>query len=142
MDACFTCEVNAGKRPTPGGPIYSDRLWVADHGIPPLVRGYVVLKPRRHVRDLADLTPDEAVGLGSSSQRVTAAIRSALGPERIYVCAFVEAVPHLHFHLLPRYSEMPPLGPGLVDRIFGGEWAVSDHEAEQAAGLIRGRLEA
>ena len=59
MDDCFTCEVNAGQRPTPVGPVYTDDFWVADHGIPPLVRGYVVLKPRRHVRDLADLTPDE-----------------------------------------------------------------------------------
>lgn len=142
MDGCFTCEVNAGTRPTPGGTIYSDELWVADHGIPPLMRGYLVLKPRRHVRDLADLTADEAVGLGIAAQRVTAAIRSALAPERIYVCAFVEAVPHLHFHLLPRYPEMPPRGPALLDRMFGGEWAVSEVEAEEAAGLIRGMLDA
>jgi histidine triad (HIT) family protein len=142
MDACFTCEVNAGARPTPGGTIYADGLWVADHGIPPLIRGYVVLKPRRHVRDLADLTPDEEAGLGIAAQRLTAAIRSTLGPERIYVCAFVEAVPHLHFHLLPRYAGMPPRGPALLDRVFGGEWAISEVEAEEAAALIRGRLDA
>ncbi len=137
---CFTCEVNSGQRPTPGGMIYRDALWVADHGIPALVRGYVVLKPDRHVRDLADLRPEEALGLGVAAQRVTAAMRAALHPERVYVCSFVEAVPHLHFHLLPRYHDMPPIGPRLVNDLFSERWAVSEREAEQAAVLIRDAL--
>jgi histidine triad (HIT) family protein len=141
MDACFTCEVNAAVRPTPGGPIFADGTWVADHGIPPILPGYVVLKPRRHVPDLADLTPEEAAGLGTVSRSVMAAIRAALQPERIYVCSFVESVPqHLHFHLLPRYATMPPLGPGLLERIFAGEWAVSEGDAATATNLIRAQL--
>jgi diadenosine tetraphosphate (Ap4A) HIT family hydrolase len=141
MDACFTCEVNAGRIAPPGGTIYADDLWIADHGIPALVRGYVVLKPKRHVRDLADLTVEEASALGVAAQRVSAAVRSALSPERIYVCAFVEAVPHLHFHLLPRYSDMPPLGPRLVEPLFGEKWAVTEEVAEEAASRIRAALE-
>ena len=140
MEHCLTCNINSGITPTPGGPVYSDDLWVADHGIPPVVRGYVVLKPRRHVRDLADLTPDEAAGLGTAARRIQAAMRSALAPERIYMCSFVEAVPHLHFHLLPRYPTMPALGPGLLNRLFGGEWSVSDQDAEDAADAIRAAL--
>lgn len=140
MAGCFTCDVNAGRIGTPGGRIYSDDLWIADHGVPPLVRGYVVLKPKRHVRDLADLTPEEASAFGHAAKRVTAAMRSALQPERVYVCAFVEAVPHLHFHLLPRYSNMPALGPRLLDRLFGEEWAVDENEAESTAILIRDHI--
>jgi histidine triad (HIT) family protein len=141
MKPCFTCEVNAGRIGTPGGTIYADDLWIADHGIPALVRGYVVLKPKRHVRDLADLAIEEATSLGLAAQRVTAAIRSALRPERIYVCAFVEAVPHLHFHLLPRYADMPPLGPRLLNPLFEEKWAISEQEAQEAATLIRASLE-
>lgn len=137
VTGCFTCEVNAGTRATPGGTIYADGLWIADHGVPPLIQGYVVLKPNRHVRDLADLTLEEASAFGIAAKRVTAAMRSALQPERVYVCSFVEAVPHLHFHLLPRYSDMPALGPRLLDRLFGEEWAVDEGEAENAAILIR-----
>lgn len=137
METCFTCEVNAGRAATPGGTIYADDLWIADHGTPALVRGYVVLKPKRHVRDLADLTADEASAMGRAAKRVTAAMRSALRPERIYVCAFVEAVPHLHFHLLPRYADMPPHGPQLVDPLFTGKWAIGEDEAVEAADLIR-----
>jgi len=142
MDACFTCEVNTGVRATPGGAIYADERWIADHGIPPLVPGYVVLKPRRHVAHLADLKPEEANSLGTVLHDVMAAVRSALQPERIYVCSFVESVPsHLHFHLLPRYAAMPPLGPGLLERVFAGEWAVTEGEATRATNLIRAQLQ-
>lgn len=137
---CFTCEVNNGQRSTPGETSYRDGLWVADHGIPALVRGYLVLKPERHVLELADLAPEEALRLGTAAQRVTAAMRAALHPERVYVCSFVETVPHLHFHLLPRYHDMPPLGPALVGDLFSERWAVSEREAEQAAVLIRDAL--
>ena len=141
MDGCFTCEVNSGQRPTPGGPIYESGLWVADHGTPPLLAGYVVLKPRRHVGDVADLTPEESAGFGPAVRTVMDAIRSALRPERTYMCSFVETVPqHLHFHLLPRYSTMPKLGPVGLGRVFAGEWQVSESEAEQAAGRIRTAL--
>ena len=57
------------------------------------------------------------------------------------MCSFVESVPHLHFHLLPRYSSMPALGPGLLARLFAGEWQVSDDEATEAAQRIKAALE-
>jgi histidine triad (HIT) family protein len=137
MTGCFTCQVNAGQEVPPGGTVYADDLWIADHGVPALVRGYMVLKPKRHVRTLVDLLPAEATGLGQAAQELTAAMHAALRPERIYVCSFGEAVPHLHFHLLPRYADMPALGPGLLEALFSGEWSVSDREAEEAAMLVQ-----
>jgi diadenosine tetraphosphate (Ap4A) HIT family hydrolase len=52
----------------PGGTIYEDELWIADHGLSRLIAGYVVLKPKRHVHQLADLDPGEATTLGSAQQ--------------------------------------------------------------------------
>lgn len=88
MDGCFTCEVNAGQREPPGGTVYEDDHWLADHGTPTLVRGYIVLKPKRHVEAFADLRPDEAADFGVATQRLLGAMRIALKPERVYVCAF------------------------------------------------------
>ncbi len=105
MADCFTCEVNAGRISAPGGTIYQDEHWLADHGVDRLVRGYVVLKPKRHVHEMADLLPEEAMTFGHAAQTLLSAMRSALGTERIYVCSFAETVHHLHFHLLPRYPE-------------------------------------
>ena len=85
MEGCFACDVNEGRIQPPGGAIYADEHWVADHGIPPLARGYVVLKPRRHVASLAELELSEAATLGVVAQRLTAAMEAVLRPERIYV---------------------------------------------------------
>ena len=140
MAACLACDVNAGREPAPGGPIYRDDQWLADHGIDRFVRGYVVLTPLRHVDELADLHPDEAATLGAVMQKIHAAMRAAIKTERIYVCSFAETVHHLHFHLLPRYADMPGLGPGLVSDLFAGRWSCTLGEAEDAAHRIRAAL--
>jgi diadenosine tetraphosphate (Ap4A) HIT family hydrolase len=140
MDECFACEVNDGRRVPPGGTIYQDEHWQADHGTPPLVNGHIVLKPKRHVEDLADLMPDEAATLGIAAQRLQAAMRIALEPERVYMCSFGEAVRHLHFHLLPRYAQMPARGPNLVEELFSGRWRCTDEQAEEAADRVRSAL--
>lgn len=134
---CFGCAVNAGAIKPPGGTIYEDDHWVADHGVDRLVRGYVVLKTKRHVHELADLTEEEAATLGGVAQRLLAAMRAALGTERIYICSFAETVHHLHFHLLPRYPEMPGLSDRMVPDLFAGKWSCSLDEAENAARAIR-----
>src|SRR4051794_38242608 len=111
MTSCVGCEVNAGRIVPVGGTIYEDEHWRAEHGLDLLVRGYVVLKPKRHVHEVADLTDAESATFGVALKSLVAAMRAALGTERIYVCSFAETVHHLHFHLLPRYPDMPGLGP-------------------------------
>jgi diadenosine tetraphosphate (Ap4A) HIT family hydrolase len=140
VDGCFTCEVNRGRRPAPGGVILEDGRWLADHGTPELVRGYVVLKPRRHVESLGDLDPDESAGLGVTLQRLQAAMQAVLSPERIYVVAFGESVRHVHLHLIPRYAWMPATGADLVAQLFDQRWRCTPREAEEAAEAIRSAL--
>jgi diadenosine tetraphosphate (Ap4A) HIT family hydrolase len=78
--------------------------------------------------------------MGIAAQRLLAAMRRALDTERIYICAFAETVPHLHFHMLPRYADMPGLGPDLVPALFSGRWACSVEEAEEASARVRSAL--
>jgi diadenosine tetraphosphate (Ap4A) HIT family hydrolase len=140
VEGCVTCEVHRGTTRPPGGTIYEDDLWVVDHGLTRLVRGYLVVKPRRHVHEFADLMDDEALTFGPVARTVLAAMRSALAPERIYVCSFAETVRHLHFHLVPRYSDMPALGPDLMAALFSQRWQCTVKEAEDAAVRIRAAL--
>jgi diadenosine tetraphosphate (Ap4A) HIT family hydrolase len=137
---CLTCEVNAGRIVPAGGVIYGSSHWQAEHGVDRLVRGYVVLKPKRHVHELADLLPEEASTLGPALQVLLRAMRSALGAERIYVCSFAETVHHLHFHLIPRYADMPALGPNVMADLFAERWGCTIAEAEDSAARIRGAL--
>jgi diadenosine tetraphosphate (Ap4A) HIT family hydrolase len=137
---CITCDVHAGRVHPAGGVIFDSDLWQAEHGVDRLVRGYVVLKPKRHVHELADLDPAESATLGPALQPLLRAMRSALDAERIYVCSFAETVHHLHFHLIPRYADMPALGPNLLPDLFAERWACSIAEAEDAAARIRAAL--
>jgi diadenosine tetraphosphate (Ap4A) HIT family hydrolase len=140
MADCFACEVIAGRISAPGGTIYQDEHWVADHGLDLLVRGYVVLKPKRHVHEMADLLPGEAMTFGQAAQTLLSAMRLALGTERIYICSFAETVHHIHLHLLPRYPGMPALGPDLVSDLFEHRWRCTVTEAQEAADQIRKAL--
>ena len=137
---CLACDVNAGRIAPPGGTVYEDDHWRAEHGIDRLVSGYLVLKPKRHVHHLADLLPDEAATLGTALRTLLSAMRNALAPERIYVCSFAETVHHLHFHLLPRYADMPALGPNLIPELFAEKWGCSEAQAADAAERVRRSL--
>jgi diadenosine tetraphosphate (Ap4A) HIT family hydrolase len=141
LAGCLACNVNAGRIASPGGPVYDDGVWRVDHEITPLVRGYLVMKPLRHVHEAADLTDEEAESLGTVMRTVLAAARAALRPERIYICSFAETEHHLHFHLIPRYADMPGLGPELMPKVFSGAWACTVAHASEAAADIRGALQ-
>src|SRR3954468_12468267 len=134
---CLACDVNLGRIEPPGGFILDDELWIADHELTPLLRGYLILKPRRHVHYFADLTDDEADRFGPTLRQLLRAMQSVLAPERIYVNSFAEMVHHLHFHLIPRYADMPALGPDLLPQVFAGRWACEMATAEQTAADIR-----
>jgi hypothetical protein len=60
---CFACAVNAGLEAAPGGTIYQNDHWLADHGVTRLVRGYPLAVSRssgpshRHNAALATFCP-------------------------------------------------------------------------------------
>ena len=120
LASCGTCRANRGELPTPGGVIYQDAWWRAEHIIEPIpLAGWLVLKPLRHVEAFADLTLEEAASFGPLVRRITMAMREVLKPTKIYVCQFSEAqdFAHIHFHLIPRFAATPPesRGPGVFD---------------------------
>ncbi len=140
---CMACDANAGRLTAPGGVIYDDGLWRVEHALTPaLLRGWLIVKPRRHVEHLAELTLDEASALGPLIQRVCGALQRALAAERVYVCSFGELVNHVHFYVLPRYADMPRDGLEVLRLMFGPEapFACGDDAAAAAAGQVRAAL--
>ncbi|MFD5116483.1 HIT family protein [Streptomyces sp. NPDC058391] len=72
-------------------------------------RGHTLVVPNRHASDLTDLNAAEARDLGEALLRAARAIRSALAPDGLNViqstgAAATQTVPHVHFHLVPRWS--------------------------------------
>ncbi|KAH7105013.1 diadenosine 5',5'''-P1,P4-tetraphosphate asymmetrical hydrolase [Auriculariales sp. MPI-PUGE-AT-0066] len=73
----------------------------------PIVRGHVLVIPKRVVPRLSDLQPDEVAELFKSVQRVGNIVQDAYGAEALTVAcqdgsAAGQSVPHVHVHILPR----------------------------------------
>ncbi len=59
--SCLACDTIAGKISPPGGVIYQNEHWLVDHAVSPApLRGFLIVKSKRHVEDIADLTLAEA----------------------------------------------------------------------------------
>ncbi|HEX9351382.1 MAG TPA: HIT family protein [Gaiellaceae bacterium] len=138
--SCLVCDVLQGHIEPPGGVIYEDEHWVVDHSISPVaLKGWLILKPRRHVEDFGDLSAEEAERFGPVARSAAAAVRDALGPERVYVCSFGEEWRHVHVHVVPRYADMGALSYEVLDQMWSdaSPWSCSDEEAVAAAEAVR-----
>jgi diadenosine tetraphosphate (Ap4A) HIT family hydrolase len=135
--------VTARRIAPPGGTIHEEGGWLLEHAISPVpLKGWLILKPKRHVEHLGALNPDEAQALGPLIEKVSRAMVNALGPERVYVCSFGEVVKHVHFYFVPRYANMPPSGPSILVQMGSEDnpWACDDETAADAASRVRSEL--
>jgi diadenosine tetraphosphate (Ap4A) HIT family hydrolase len=107
-ESCPVCEELAGRVPIPGGVVHRNEWWeVAHHPGPWTDPGELMVKARRHVESLSELTPAEAAALGPVLRAAVGAIERVVRPERVYVASYGERVRHVHFFLLPRTSSLP-----------------------------------
>lgn len=135
--SCQACDTIAGRVAPPGGVIFENEHWLVDHALSPrTLRGLLLIKTKRHVEDVADLTLAEMASLGEAMSRTTKAVRDVVAPERVYVISFGEGTRHVHWIVLPRRTEMPG-GPSLIAEMLDGKWACSDEEAEDIANRVR-----
>ena len=70
----------------------------------------------RHAREMTDLTRDERVRLMDVVFTVESAVREAMAPEKMNVASLGNMVPHVHWHVVPRFRDdphfpTPPWGP-------------------------------
>ena len=100
-------------------------------------RGWTLVVSRRHVDDLFDLPAEERRLLEADVERVAAALRSIVCPDRMNYAIFGNVTPHLHWNLIPRFID---------DGLWGGPpWPHEPRRAspEELAALqsaLRGEL--
>lgn len=138
---CQACEILAGRGAAPGGVLLRAQgfaLYAPPMPVP--VRGWLVLVPERHVRQTADLLPEDAARLGALAQRVMAAQRQALGAELVYAVALGEALHHAHLHLVPRYADTPAHLRGARIFLAGPEEGLPEADVLAAARAVARRL--
>lgn len=142
---CHYCDLAAGRTPSPGGTIYENSLWHVAHIAPPKLqmRGMLVIRSKRHIELIPDLSDEETTSLGPIQRLICTAVKQVFSPARLYCICIGEGSPHLHFAVIPRLASMPA-GSGVKTLLAMGElkYACSEAEAAEAAGAVRDAVQA
>jgi diadenosine tetraphosphate (Ap4A) HIT family hydrolase len=140
-DSCLACDIVSGARTPPGGVIFENDHWLVDHSVGPvMLRGFLIIKPKRHCEHIGDLDPLELSSFGQVLGLTTRALMQVLSPKKIYVCSFGELVKHVHWYIIPRMEGMPADGGEVVNVMWDGRWACSDEEAADLAVRVRAAI--
>ncbi len=60
---------------------------------------------RGHVREMSDLADADRLLLNDAVWRVELAVRAVMEPLKVNVASLGNVVPHLHWHVIPRYAD-------------------------------------
>jgi len=103
-------------------------IWVSDDDYPGFCR--VILNA--HVREMTDLPPADRQRLMDVVFAVETAVREVAKPDKINLASLGNLVPHIHWHVIPRWTE---------DRCFPDAiWAPARREGWVPAGAGIGPL--
>ena len=141
MPDCVFCDIVRGTAQS--STVYADDTIVAFMDIQPVNEGHVLVVPRAHAAQLADLDGETGAHLFRVAMRLTEAIRqSGVRCEGVNLFladgeAAGQEVFHVHLHLIPRFH-----GDGFGFR-FGPDYSVLPGRArlDQTAAGIRQALE-
>ena len=85
----------------------------------------------QHVPEMSDLTYGERDHIISLVFAVEEAIREVMNPDKINLAALGNMVPHIHWHIIPRYKD-DAFYPGSVWSVRTQELPKSSLEARRA----------
>ena len=105
---CIFCKIVAGE--IPASKVYEDDHFLAFLDISQVTPGHTLVIPKKHARNLLEMTPDETADLFNIVSRVTKKVESATQPQGMNIISNMEEIAgqsvfHSHVHILPRYSQ-------------------------------------
>lgn len=136
-DTIFT-RIIAGELPCHR--VYEDDKVLAFLDIGPLSPGHTLVIPKEPAETLDRLSDDSAAALGRVLPRLSRAVLRATGAQDFNVlqnngAAAHQAVGHVHFHIIPKFSDGAGLG---IDWPAG---SLSPEDGERLAQAIAARLQ-
>jgi histidine triad (HIT) family protein len=136
--ACRFCEIVEGR--AKAYRVFSDDVSVAFLDYRPLALGHVLLVPRAHHATPAETPDDVMAAFGTRLKLLSSAVVEAMRSEGSFIGlnnVVSQSVPHLHFHVVPRWKD---------DRLFSQKmvWRRvayrDDAEREEVAQRIRAAI--
>lgn len=108
--SCVFCAICSSSAPDEDRyVVWSSDTMIAVLNAYPYSSGHVLVMPRRHIRELEDLTGEEAAGLWAAVHDTVAAVKSAYRPDGLNLglnlgrAAGAGIPAHLHVHVVPRW---------------------------------------
>lgn len=105
---CIFCRIIRGELDS--AIIYEDESTLAFLDLRQSNEGHVLVVPKGHFEQIYDLDEDSASALAGTVCKVARAVRRVYAPEGLSIwqsngpAAFQE-VPHVHWHVFPRYTD-------------------------------------
>lgn len=133
-DECILCCKIKNETP--------DRIFMFDSGIALVnfdqrFKGRSILAFKYHVEDIRHIENEEYANFWKDIKSFATAIEKAYHPDRINYSILMNTDPHVHCHIIPRYTSDPNWGrpPWPAERLIVGV-----EEQAEIAGIIRSCL--
>jgi diadenosine tetraphosphate (Ap4A) HIT family hydrolase len=95
---CELCELKVE-------PVYRDDKLAVVLVDDPAYPGFCRVIWHEHVKEMSDLAPGERLLLNDAVWHVELALRAVMAPGKVNVASLGNMVPHLHWHVIPRFAD-------------------------------------
>lgn len=107
MDSCLFCKIVTKQ--LPNHTVYEDANVLAFLDIHPCSKGHTVVVPKNHYSVVSDMNEADWTVLNSGLKNTVHKIKTILNPDGMNIgindgAAAGQAVPHVHWHIIPRYA--------------------------------------
>jgi histidine triad (HIT) family protein len=107
MTDCVFCKLRDGQLPS--AKVYEDDRTLCVMDINPLSPGHCLVITKTHAATVFDADVRDLQAAIATAQRVAHALRAGLAPDGLNIlqangAAAFQSVPHLHLHLIPRWT--------------------------------------
>jgi histidine triad (HIT) family protein len=105
---CIFCQIVSKK--IPAKIVYEDENSMAFLDINPTNPGHTLVIPKAHIETILEIQPEELSVLAQTVKIVAQALTDALNPDGLNILQnnkeiAGQLVPHIHFHLVPRFKD-------------------------------------
>lgn len=105
---CVFCEIIKGN--IPSAKVYEDDKTLAILDISQTTKGHTLVLPKQHYENLLEIPAEELAEMIVKVQKIAANNVTKLGAKGFNLLVNTgavagQSVPHLHFHIIPRYDE-------------------------------------
>lgn len=86
-------------------PVYRDERLAVILVDDPAYPGFCRVIWHAHVKEMSDLAAADRLALNDAVWQVEVALRAVMAPDKVNVASLGNVVPHLHWHVIPRYAD-------------------------------------